>query len=834
MEDLNKYSKDQLIRKIELLQKERIDFTESEEKYKAMFESAPLSYQSLDIYGNFIDVNPMWLKTFGYEREEVIGKWFGDFLRPDFVDHFKKNFPEFKKRGYVNDVQFYMLKKNREEIYTSFEGCIGYTPEGKFKQTYCVIKDITKEYETEVALKESEQNLKSAQSVAKIGNWLIDVKNNKLKWSDETYNIFGVSKDKELSYSDFLELVYPEDREATNEAWNEALKTGEYNIEHRIEVNGKMKWIQEIAKLEFNENKEVTFCLGIAQDITGRKISENKLLYEKEFSEKIIETNNAIVVGLDKNHIIQIFNNGAEKITGYSKSEVIGKDWFEIFFPTKMVDEMNKVWKESWGSASHSYINPILSKTGDERIISWQTTGLYHEEDKKKHLMISIGEDITERKETEFALLESEEKFRSVLENIQLIGLMLDKNADIIFANNFLLKITGWKREEIIGKNWFDYFIPKELNQEVKKIFKVIIKSGEFPNLHENDILTKAGKTLTIKWSNTTHFNSENNPVAITSIGEDVMEKNKAILDLKESEEKFRSLVKSMNDLVFVFDEQKRFIYYHLPKSEILYINSDNFIGKTHSEVMPPYINDLFENAFKKIKTGQTAGYEYHMEIEDELKWYSLNLSPVIKEGKFSGVIAVARNITKRKQAEETLKESKRNLQKILDTVPLGIGLITDRKLGWSNDRMHEMLGYPKGGLIGISSRLIYENEDEYNRAGKIAYEMMMKEGIGEVETQWQRKDNSLFDCLIRITPLNLSNPSEGNIAVISDISGRKQVEAELKKHREILEDLVQERTDELEKSLENVERMNELFVGREFRIKELRDKVEELEKRRE
>ena len=118
---------------------------ESEEKYRALYNNAPLSYQSLDEDGCIKDVNPTWLATMGYERDEVLGDWFGNYLHPDYVEHFRKNFPEFKKRGFISDVQFIMKKKERSFIHVSYEGCIGYTPDGKFKQTYCVFKDITEQ-----------------------------------------------------------------------------------------------------------------------------------------------------------------------------------------------------------------------------------------------------------------------------------------------------------------------------------------------------------------------------------------------------------------------------------------------------------------------------------------------------------------------------------------------------------------------------------------------------------------------------------------------------------------------------------------------------------------
>ncbi len=86
-----------------------------------MFEDAPLGYQSLDEDGNFITVNNAWLELLGYEREEVIGKWFGDFIHSDLVPHFRTNFPKFKYHGATCTV-FDMQTKNGDTLKISFQG----------------------------------------------------------------------------------------------------------------------------------------------------------------------------------------------------------------------------------------------------------------------------------------------------------------------------------------------------------------------------------------------------------------------------------------------------------------------------------------------------------------------------------------------------------------------------------------------------------------------------------------------------------------------------------------------------------------------------------------
>jgi two-component system, cell cycle sensor histidine kinase and response regulator CckA len=115
----------------------------SETRFRMLFEKAPLGYQSLDEEGNFLEVNEKWCKVLGYTREEVLGRNFGEFLPPDFRPHFKENFAKFKSMGYILGVEFEMVRKDGAVIVVWFDGQIGNTPEGAFRQTHCVLDDVT-------------------------------------------------------------------------------------------------------------------------------------------------------------------------------------------------------------------------------------------------------------------------------------------------------------------------------------------------------------------------------------------------------------------------------------------------------------------------------------------------------------------------------------------------------------------------------------------------------------------------------------------------------------------------------------------------------------------
>ena len=107
--------------------------------------------------------------------------------------------------------------------------------------------------------------------MAQIGSWRLDVRRDALTWCDETHRIFGIPSGTPLSYEKFLATVHPEDREYVDRQWTAALKGEPYDIEHRIVVGDTIKWVRELAELEFDSQGLLLGGFGTAQDITERK-----------------------------------------------------------------------------------------------------------------------------------------------------------------------------------------------------------------------------------------------------------------------------------------------------------------------------------------------------------------------------------------------------------------------------------------------------------------------------------------------------------------------------------------------------------------------------------
>ncbi len=139
----------------------QVAMEKSEEYFRLLYEQAPVPYQSLNENGEIVEVNKAWLERLGYTREEVIGRSFAQLLVPDQVPLFLERFPKFKQSGRVSGVDFILRHKSSERaIVFEVDGRIANDRDGRFKQTHCVLHDITEKREAELAIRESEARYK--------------------------------------------------------------------------------------------------------------------------------------------------------------------------------------------------------------------------------------------------------------------------------------------------------------------------------------------------------------------------------------------------------------------------------------------------------------------------------------------------------------------------------------------------------------------------------------------------------------------------------------------------------------------------------------------------
>ncbi len=138
---------------------------------------------------------------------------------------------------------------------------------------------------------------------------------------------------------------------------------------------------------------------------------------------------------------------------------------------------------------------------------------------------VVVAYDITERKRAAEELRESNRRFSDLLANVELVSLMLDRAGRITYCNDYLLRITGWQREAVLGRDWFELFVPSEIVDDMKHLYSTLLDNSPAAWHHESEILTRSGVRRLIRWNNSLLRSGSGEVTGTASIGEDITQR---------------------------------------------------------------------------------------------------------------------------------------------------------------------------------------------------------------------------------------------------------------------------------------------------------------------
>ncbi len=248
---------------------------ESERRYRELYENSPLGYQSLDSDGCLIESNSTLCWMLGYSREEMIGKWFGDFLTEGSREKFKKNFSRFKSSGEVRGVSFDVVRSDGSSFMVEIDGRVGHDDKGDFKQTHCIITDVTSRKKTEKKLKESEERFRSIFNTAKDGFYVIDLEGRYRNVNDAVCKLFGYTREQFLS-SDIRLLLFPEDMDDIFNKHSNLWADGGFVSDLRLRDKEGAELYVDINITPLQIGGE-SFALGVVRDMTERRKTDQEL-----------------------------------------------------------------------------------------------------------------------------------------------------------------------------------------------------------------------------------------------------------------------------------------------------------------------------------------------------------------------------------------------------------------------------------------------------------------------------------------------------------------------------------------------------------------------------
>jgi PAS domain S-box-containing protein len=342
----------------------------SEARFRSMVESAPLGQQSLDEEGRLLEVNQAWLEFCGYQREEVIGRNFGDFLRPSCLDDFARRFSTFKQQGEVRGVEFEMVRKDQSLVTVSFHGRIDRDEHGRFTQAHCIFHDVTERNQATEALHAREARLRSAFQYAAIGMAIVGTDGRLLQVNSSLCGLLGYSQE-ELVTSSIQALSHPEDVQCSMALLERMLSGAVHSVQvekRYLHKSGEVLWVLVSSSLVSDTRDVPLYFITQFQDITQRKRAEQA----RALLAAATEQSPVSVSMIDLDGVIRYVNPAYERNRGFKRAEVEGRN-FRAFRDNCCGDAVyHKMWETV--RSGEIWSDYLSEKAGDGSLREIETT----------------------------------------------------------------------------------------------------------------------------------------------------------------------------------------------------------------------------------------------------------------------------------------------------------------------------------------------------------------------------------------------------------------------------------------------------------------------------
>lgn len=664
---------------------------ESEERFRLLFEEAPLGYQSLAENEGIIYVNNAWCKMLGYSKKEAIGKWFGDFLAPEERDGFKENFSVFRHKGKASDINYKMIKKGGGEIYIMIDGSVQYDEKGNYIQSHCILKDITMQKLAEDALRESERKLKEAQKIGRIGSWEFDVEHGEIEWSDETYELYErdlalgpPTSDEEAGYysSEQSALLHDNARRAIENG-----EQFEYDLQAKLPSGRTAFFSASMLPIRDKSGRTVKL-VGTVQDITARKKTEKELYESRQMLQTVLDTIPAAVFWKGHDLLYKGGNRTWLDSAGLrSSEEVVGKSDYDLPWDKEQANSFREIDKRIMESGIPEFdiIEPYLRTEGTQ---AWARTNKVPLRDSEGSIVGILGtyEDITKRKQAEEALYISEAQLSNAMRIARLGYWEYDVAEDLFAFNDHFYTIFRTTAEQVGGytlssARYAQLFVHPDDMQMVSAEIQKALETTD-PNYDrqiEHRMIYADGKTGYISVRFFIIKDNQGRTIKTYGANQDITDRKQTEIALAESETMLRSINENISDIVWRIDADTKITYLSTSVQKILDYQPDEILGHSILNfVAPEYHAAAVDNisARDALKRKDIPVYfEYEMVALDgsripmEVSYSAIH----DKSGNLIGFAGVARDIRERKKTETELKASETRFRELFSNMSSGV-----------------------------------------------------------------------------------------------------------------------------------------------------------------
>ena len=424
----------------------------------------------------------------------------------------------------------------------------------------------------------------------------------------------------------------------------------------------------------------------------------------------------------------------------------------------------------------------------------------------------TVKKSFEEQKQSKTALQESEERFRTIIEQSVDGFILIDENGMLIEMNQAYEKISGLSREESLGKPFwdiqFEILLPQHKTPErhdyLKNAILAALRSEESSFFHhpvQAVIYPKDGMQRILE--QTIFPVKSDQGIRIGSITRDITEQKKTEKALQESEERLRSFMEQANDAIFICDSRGILLFWNRKAEDLYGYTADEILGKPNSIIVPRRFRDvhrhwmqLFLSGDKSSVSGKTAegigehkdGHEFNLEAS----------TAILHQGSEKLAVVITRNITERKHAENALREAKEFLENVFRTS--GDGLIVTDEQGYirkPNEKALKIFGYTEQELTGMHFAELSPIQLTLDGNPTVIAQLIEGGFIENREAEYSRKDGTIFPAETNMRSMkDKEGVLIGAIASLRDITERRISEEKLRKAKEQLENFLENSID--------------------------------------
>jgi len=763
----------------------------SEENYRLLAENVTDVIWTMDMDFRFTFISPSVMRLRGLTVEEAMAERLEDIFPPSSLQALVEGFKEgivAEAMGQRDPSRSWTVKleechKDGSLIWVEIRAGLLRDQDGQPVGLVGVTRDITERKLAEDRLRESEQRFRLASQIANDQVYERDARTGVATFYGDIDALMGYGPGEfPRTVDGWTDYVHPEDVSKVAEQIRKQAGQGDtFIIEYRLRrKDGTYRYLIDRFTNVWDDKREQTVkIIGVATDITERKLAEQALQQREQDYRLLLESTHDSIMVVDAETLKVVFGNRrALLMFGFDPvlHDEVGVSILDFVYPEDR-EIVIKGFMEDVYHQERRQRYDVRVKTRDGREIWVSALATRVEFQGRVAVLLSV-KDVTQTRLAEQALRESEMRFRTISDKA-LTGIYIIQDGHLTYVNPALAKIFGYEPDELIGADPLVVIHPDDHARTTETMRRRF--AGEMDNIsYEFRGRCKNGETRNVEVLGTRV--DLNNRAAIMGNIVDITERKQAEKALRESKAHYSTLVESLTDAVFRVKDGV-ITWCNDRVEEIYGYTKDELVGKKVGFLFPEGVShaEFLKKASAAIRERGFLLGTGSIKRKDGSKVdidYSISLIP--GEGPIE-LVAVGRDVTDRKQAEDRLKESEAKYSRLVEAASEGIWSIdAEHRTTYMNPRMAEMLGYRVEDIIG-------RNADDFIVADELPNhkEQMELRHTGKsakYERRFKRADGSTLYCFVSaVADHDEYGRFRGSFGMFTDITERKQAEEKRK-----------------------------------------------------